>query len=131
MRYLLDTHVFLWTLTDDRRIGPKARAALSAPRASIFVSAATVWEMAIKLSLGKLKMKRAELAVLSTLPERCGFSDLPVTTAHAAQVRDLAFHHHDPFDRMLIVQALSEQLVLVSADDQFGAYAARVLDASV
>jgi PIN domain nuclease of toxin-antitoxin system len=129
VRYLLDTHAFIWWLADDPRLGRKARAAIAAKRSSVLVSAASTWEMAIKASLGKLRMRRVDLVALSELSTRCGFSDLPVTSSHAALVRNLALHHHDHFDRMLVVQAMAESLVLVTADEQFKAYAVRRLDA--
>jgi PIN domain nuclease of toxin-antitoxin system len=127
--YLLDTHAFLWWLADSPKLGRKARAALADRNSSVLVSAASIWEMAIKSSLGKLRMRKMDAHKLAELPKRCGFGELPISAAHAATVNDLAFHHHDPFDRMLVAQALVDNLVIVTADDTLGKYAPRTLDA--
>ena len=130
MIYLIDTHVLVWWLGDDPKLGKKSRAALASPSASVMVSAASIWEMAIKLSLGKLRLRRADAAALADLPERCGFKHLPVTARHAAAVHGLPRHHDDPFDRMLAAQAVVENLVVVTADERLGQYSSRTLDAS-
>jgi PIN domain nuclease of toxin-antitoxin system len=127
--YLLDTHAFVWWLDDDPKLGKKARAALSSPSASVLVSAVSIWEMAIKLSLGKLRMRKSDAAALHELPTRCGFTDLPIHARHASAVLDLPRHHPDPFDRMLIAQALAERSVLVTSDESIEHYDVRTLDA--
>lgn len=113
MSLLLDTHVFLWWLRDDRRLGKKARRAIEATTASVSVSAVSIWEIAVKLSVGKLKWRDAGKTTLHTCISDCGFSELAITARHAAAVRDLPFHHADPFDRLLIAQALAERLRIV------------------
>ncbi|MDX2052158.1 MAG: type II toxin-antitoxin system VapC family toxin [Polyangiaceae bacterium] len=117
MRLLLDTHAFLWWWVDDDRLLPKTRALISHAD-EVFVSAASTWEMAIKLRLGKLKFQGRFDEAVST----CGFTELPVRSAHSELVRALPQHHRDPFDRMLISQALLERLSLVSCDEAMNAY---------
>jgi PIN domain nuclease of toxin-antitoxin system len=121
VRLLLDTHTVLWWALDDRRLGGEARRAI-ADTAEAYVSAASIWEMAIKIGLGKLKLVRFETTELPKLAERLGFLDLAITADHAALVATLPGHHADPFDRLLIAQATLENLVVVTADRQFAKY---------
>lgn len=126
MRLLLDTCAFLWWLDDDRRLGRAARQAIAGPSALVFVSAATIWEIAIKTALGKLDVGGADL------PREIagnGFLDLPITARHAAAAGALPRHHEDPFDRMLIAQAASEGLTVVTRDGAFEAYGIALLPA--
>lgn len=122
MRLLLDTHAFLWWVQGAPDLSSKARAAIADPENECLLSLASCWEMAIKLSLGKL-----ELA--STLdrfvPEQLAanqFQQLEIGFRHIARVAKLAFHHRDPFDRLLAAQALEERLTIVSADAMFRRY---------
>ena len=117
-RLLVDTHALLWWLTDDPGLSPTAREALADPANGVLVSTASVWEIAIKLALGKLTAPDD----LPTHIEAQGFDWLAVEAQHAWQVRDLPPHHGDPFDRLLVAQALSERIAIVSADAHFGAY---------
>jgi PIN domain nuclease of toxin-antitoxin system len=110
LKVLLDTHAALWWLGDDERLGSTSAALLDDASNDVLLSAAVVWEVAIKRSLGKLK---APDGFASTLIG-AGASALPVTIAHAEAVELLEWHHRDPFDRMLIVQAAVEQAVLIS-----------------
>lgn len=122
MRLLLDTHAFLWWVADDDALTPAARAAISEPGNECLLSAASAWEIAIKVSIGKLTLKAD---VRRFLPEQMaanGFESLPVSVAHAARVADLPFHHRDPFDRLLAAQALEERVAVVSADTVFQKY---------
>lgn len=117
-RLLLDTHALLWWLTDDPALSATAREVLADPVNEPLVSAASVWEIAIKRSLGKLTAP-------DDLPDRIaeqGFSWLPVSAAHAWQVRELPAHHRDPFDRLLIAQALVERLAIITTDAHFNDY---------
>ena len=118
MKLLLDTHVFLWAVSADRRLTAAARARISAAQ-SVYVSAASIWEIAIKARLGKI---RGEAATLANAIETSGFLELPVTSRHAAAVARLPLHHTDPFDRLLLAQAFSEPLHLLTADAALGAY---------
>jgi PIN domain nuclease of toxin-antitoxin system len=122
MRLLLDSHVFLWWLQDSARLGRRARRAITSPVSTVFVSAVSIWEIAIKLSIGKLKWKASSDVTLDQCIAACGFTELPVTARHAAGVRDLPPHHSDPFDRLLLSQALAEQLHIVTADAALSSY---------
>jgi PIN domain nuclease of toxin-antitoxin system len=125
-RILLDTHVWLWWHTGDRRLGREAVALIrSAP--DVRFSAASAWEIAIKRSLGKLVI-RGELEIAREL-ERDGFTELAVSVAHAETVHDLPTFHRDPFDRMLVAQAQVEGLAIVTADDAIAKYGVSVVDA--
>ena len=118
MRILVDTHVFLWCVSDSRRLKAAARKLLGAAEAA-YVSSASIWEIAIKASLGKLE---ADVDELAESIEASGFHQLPISAAHAARVARLPRHHTDPFDRLLLAQALTEPLILVTADAALGAY---------
>lgn len=113
MRLLVDTHVLIWCLGDDPRLSAAARSAVEAKENEVFVSAATVWEAGIKRALGKLKFEKA--ALLSALAVGA-YRELPVTIAHALAASELPPHHKDPFDRMLVAQAMAESLTLVTHD---------------
>jgi PIN domain nuclease of toxin-antitoxin system len=117
-RLLFDTHALLWWLTDDAALPPGAREVLADPANEPLVSAVSLWEIAIKCSLGKLTAP-------DDLPDRIvdeGFSWLAISPQHAWQVRDLPLHHRDPFDRLLVAQALAEHLPIVTADTRFKDY---------
>lgn len=118
MNLLLDTHVLLWIAAGDDALGPRARDAIADGRTMVFVSAASAWEIAIKARLGKLDAPDD----LVDLMEHFRFTSLDVTTAHAMEVRRLPDLHRDPFDRMLVAQARSEGLALVTHDPQVLAY---------
>ncbi|MBT2517680.1 type II toxin-antitoxin system VapC family toxin [Streptomyces sp. ISL-90] len=118
MRLLLDTHVLLWWLTDDRRLTGDHRDLISDAANSALVSAMTVAEIAIKSSLGKLD---APDDLLPTL-DAGGFEHLPFEASHADVLRTLPWHHRDPFDRMLIAQAIVEGLTIMTVDPHFAAY---------
>lgn len=118
MKLLLDTHVVLWSVLGDKALPDRFRAALADPEAEVFVSAASVWEVSIKRALGKLAVPQS---VFDRAVE-AGCTALPITWAHAQAVEALPFHHHDPFDRLLIAQARVEGLVLVTADRVFARY---------
>jgi PIN domain nuclease of toxin-antitoxin system len=122
MRVLLDTHVFLWWTQDARALSRRARAVIADPGTECLLSLASGWEMAIKLSLGKLRLARP---IAQFVPEQLaanGFGQLPIDFRHVARVATLPFHHRDPFDRLLAAQALEEKLSLVSADPVFRRY---------
>ncbi len=118
MKLLLDTHAALWWLADDTRVGGDAERQLSDDTNRVLLSAAVIWEVAIKRSLGKLQAP-ADLA--PTLLD-AGAQPLPVTLDHAAAVAALPWHHRDPFDRLLVAQALSEGAVIVSQDNRLRDY---------
>jgi PIN domain nuclease of toxin-antitoxin system len=112
----------LWALEDEPRLGPRARALLAAPQEALFVSLASAWEMALKVSLGKLRLSLPVERMMSERLPPLGVSLLPVELRHVGRVETLPYHHRDPFARMLAAQALVEGLTLVSADRVFDAY---------
>ncbi len=122
MRVLLDTHAYLWWLADDSELSYEARDLLADPRTSAYVSAASVWEIAIKVKLGRLDLGAA--GVMADVVEIAAndFTELPIHARHAAAAGALPRHHGDPFDRMLVAQAQSENLILVTRDEKLSAY---------
>jgi len=123
MTLLLDTQAFLWWVTDDRRLSKRARTAIAAT--PCVVSNASCWEMAIKVSIGKLTVPLAVDRFVQEQLEINGFSLLPVSLEAAAAVADMPFHHRDPFDRLLAAQARRERIAIVSADRVFTKYGVR------
>jgi PIN domain nuclease of toxin-antitoxin system len=122
MRLLADTHTLLWFLQGDKRLSKKAATLLESPESLVFVSIASVWEIAIKISLQKLRISYSLDKDLPQLLQDCGFHLLPVSCAHVARIPSLPFHHRDPFDRLLITQSLVENLRIVTQNPQFSAY---------
>jgi PIN domain nuclease of toxin-antitoxin system len=122
VRLLLDTHVFLWWREASDRLGREVQQAVSEAEV-VFLSAASAWEIAIKVGLGKLSIP----GPLDAAVEASRFDQLPITFAHASAVTGLAPHHGDPFDRMLIAQALVEQLTIVTHDRRFGPYGVPII----
>ncbi len=118
MRLLLDTHIFLWALADSTSLKPAARKLIESAD-EVYVSAASIWEVAIKARLGKIEADPNELVAAIAAS---GFQELPVRAVHAAGVARLALHHSDPFDRLLIAQALAEPLKLLTADAVLAQY---------
>lgn len=118
MNYLLDTHVFLWVLSKPDRLNTKAVKAIRDPNHTVFVSAVSAVEISIKASLGKLKVP-ANLR--SEIVSR-GMQELPLQYEHGEMLSQLPMHHGDPFDRMLIAQALEEGLILVTHDQKIKRY---------
>jgi PIN domain nuclease of toxin-antitoxin system len=125
MRLLLDTHVLLWWLNGDTRLRPAARRAIERPGWRRFVSAASIWEMTLKLAVGKLALPPH----FGDLFAREPFEPLAVTAAHALRTADLPPVHRDPFDRLLVAQCLVEGLTLVTADERLLGYSIPTLRA--
>ena len=123
MRLLLDTHIFLWAVAGSSLLKPAVRRLIEDGE-EVYVSAASIWEVAIKARLGKIEADARELAAAI---EASGFRELPVSAAHAAGVARLQLHHSDPFDRLLVAQALAEPLKLLTADDVLARYSDVVL----
>jgi PIN domain nuclease of toxin-antitoxin system len=121
MRLLLDTHILLWALTDDPRLSTCARELLLDPANDAFFSAASVWEIAIKDALRPADMP-IPAGHAARLFHEAGYEELPISSAHAAFVETLPTIHADPFDRLLVAQAMSEPLRLVTRDKTVASY---------
>lgn len=129
MRLLLDTHVALWAITDDARLTSRARDLITDAEAEVFISAVVLWEIAIKHGLGRsgpnaMPVSAAQAQIWF---EASNFRDLPITAAHTVAVESLPAHHNDPFDRLLIAQAMTEPMRLVTHDAAMAAYGELVL----
>ncbi len=120
-RLLLDTHIVIWAATDDARLGKSVRETLLSD-IEIVISVASVWEMAVKKSIGKLEMDIPLDVFFKGQLEALRAQLLPIKASHALAVEHFPFHHRDPFDRLLAAQALTEDIELVSADPIFDAY---------
>jgi PIN domain nuclease of toxin-antitoxin system len=122
---LLDTHAFLWYVLDDPQLSPIARSAIDsggADDSAVLVSPASYWEIAIKISLGKYTLKVPYETFWRTGIGESGFEVLPIEVRHTAKLVDLPFHHRDPFDRLLIAQAMVEGISVVSSDSAMDRY---------
>ena len=122
MNVLLDTHTFLWFVQGSTDLSVSARDLVNNPTTTSFLSMASVWEMAIKISLGKMELQLNLSDFVSHYTAINGFRLLPITLEHTSIVTSVPFHHRDPFDRLLAAQALSEELVLLSRDSILSAY---------
>ena len=126
-RLLIDTHTFLWWAADSPELSNTARQAISDSRNECFLSVASCWEMSIKASLGKLRLTKPLERFVQDLLTENGFRLLSIYLRHAAKVETLPFHHRDPFDRLLLAQAITEKLTIVSADSMFSSYDVKLL----
>lgn len=122
MRYLLDTHVMLWFIEDAHELSQKAREILRDGENEIFWSAASYWEMTVKISLGKIELKQGWRALLEREKEVNKIQDLPLYHKHCEPHSRLPWHHRDPFDRLLICQAMVENLILITRDRNIQKY---------
>ena len=127
MRILLDTHAFIWWMAGNLRLVERARKAVAAEENDVLVSAATAWEIATKHRLGRLPEADALAGDLRAAIASQGFEELPLSVADGERAGGLAGPHRDPFDRMLIAQALRYDLVIVSNEEEFDRYGARRL----
>jgi PIN domain nuclease of toxin-antitoxin system len=123
MKLLLDTHVFLWWLSDPKILTPAAASAISDPQNRVLISVAVLWEIAIKRAIGKLT---APIDLQNDV-QRVGFELLPIDLVHVEKTERLPMHHRDPFDRMLVAQAIVEGATLVTRDPNIPAYGVAVL----
>ncbi len=123
MRLLLDTHLFLWAVASSPLLKAPVRRVIEAAD-QVYISAASIWEIAIKARLGKIDADPDELRAAI---EASGFTELPVRAVHAAEVARLALHHNDPFDRLLVAQAITEPLRLLTADAALAPYSELVV----
>jgi PIN domain nuclease of toxin-antitoxin system len=124
VRLLLDTHTFLYWVSGNRRLPPRARSAIARPRAEVQLSAASVWEIRIKVAKGRLRISFDDV---SEEAGKHSFGLLPITAAHAQFAGDLPPHHEDPFDRMLVAQSRMENLTIVTGDGALAPYAVPIL----
>lgn len=122
MRLLLDTHTILWFTLDLPRIGPAALSAIADPSNEKFASPASYWELAIKIGTGKYALTQPFEEFVRVTIDNNGFNHLPISPRHAAALAALPFHHRDPFDRMLVAQALTEGMTLLGADAAIDSY---------
>ena len=121
MRLLLDTHVLLWALAEPERLSPQVREWLVSPANDVMFSAANIWEIAIKAQIGRLSLAvTVEEIVEAALAS--GFRELPIRAVHAAAVYRLLLHHRDPFDRILVAQAITEPARLLTVDATLARY---------
>ena len=127
MNLLLDTHALLWVMANDPRVRSQTLAALRSPDNQVYVSAASGWEIAIKVGLGKLRVPADVADWLPAELDYHRFSRLPIQLEHVLAVEHLPPHHRDPFDRLLIAQAQVEAFTLVTRDRQFRAYPVRTM----
>lgn len=125
MRRLIDAHTLIWAVDDPSRLGPSAMAALLDAGNDLFVGAGTLWELAIKVGLGKLTLSQPYLPWMGQALADLGAAVLPITVAHADAQVNLPHHHRDPFDRLLIAQAFVEGMAIVGDDGQFDRYGVR------
>lgn len=126
MNVLLDTHVALWAITDSPRLSPKARSIVLAARSILWVSTASLWEIAIKHSLGRGAMPVSGEEALGYF-RQAGYGILPIEPEHAVAVEQLAPHHQDPFDRLLVAQALTEPMRLLTHDEKVASYSDSII----
>jgi PIN domain nuclease of toxin-antitoxin system len=122
VKLLLDTHAFLWFLAGESRVKPRVRRRIEDTRNEKLLSVASIWEMAIKVSLRKLELDDPLPALVAQSTRDVGIGLLGISAAHATGAAQLPWHHRDPFDRLLVSQALSDELTIVSADESFDAY---------
>lgn len=122
MKYLLDTHCFLWWFTEPERLGANASEAIRNRKNQLYFSAASSWEIAIKYRLGKLPLPMKPNEYVISRMNSCGFSHLSINHQHALLAGSLPLHHHDPFDRILIAQAVCENMTLITVDKKIQLY---------
>ncbi|MBP7970323.1 MAG: type II toxin-antitoxin system VapC family toxin [Aquaspirillum sp.] len=118
MRVLLDTHILLWCLADDPKLSNQARRLIE-NATEVYISAASYWELAIKIGLGKLEV---DLLEIRQAAEQSGFMEVPISSEHAIAILGLANHHKDPFDRLIVATAITEPMRLITADKLVAQY---------
>ena len=122
MKVLLDTHAFLWLIAGDERLSEKAAKTFLNTENRLRFSAASLWEISIKESLGKISLKTGWNQIIRDEMEMNGIQWLPIEMRHCSKAAELPFHHRDPFDRMLIAQAMTEDMHILTGDPQFSSY---------
>lgn len=127
MKVLVDTHTFLWALLHDQRLTPKAKQVLRSTEHELVFSLVSLWEIAIKIKTGKLNTIGSSVAYIRDEMDAYGMQLLPIRYEHVLQLESLPHHHGDPFDRLLIAQALTESLPILSADRIFASYGIKLM----
>jgi PIN domain nuclease of toxin-antitoxin system len=127
MKLLLDTHVLIWLVEGSDNLSQAARQAIEDEKNSLHLSIASLWEMTIKMTLGKLQLEMSIDRIVESYILPSGMEIIPIHLNHLLVLRDLPLHHRDPFDRLLISQSQSEKLTLVSGDRVFGDYPVQIL----
>jgi PIN domain nuclease of toxin-antitoxin system len=127
MKVLVDTHTFLWALLHDHRLTSKAKQILTSNEHELIFSLVSLWEIAIKIKTGKLNTIGSSVAYIRDEMDAYGMSLLPIRYEHILQLESLPHHHSDPFDRLLIAQALTESLPILSADRAFASYGIKLV----
>jgi len=127
MKYLLDSVIWVWSISAVERINSAGREILENGREEIYFSAASSWELSIKMRLGKLVLPGPPAQCIPEFMAKQGLRPLPVTHLHAVKVYDLPLHHQDPFDRLLIAQAIAEEMTILTSDRDFGKYPVEVV----
>lgn len=126
MHCLLDTHTLIWFLNGDDKLSPKAKNTIEDPENSNFISVATVWELAIKLSLDKIKFQNGFKKFLDLLDDN-GFDIIPISFDHVLTVSSLEFIHRDPFDRLIVAQSITEDFIIITKDEYIRKYNVRTI----
>ena len=124
---LFDTHSFTWWADDPAKLSAKALAALEDENNQLFLSDVSIWEMQIKVQLGKMKLKLPLSDLIESQQRDNGIKILPIKTGHILELDNLPFYHKDPFDRLLIAQSTAENLTIVTLDPEFPAYGGKLL----
>ena len=120
-KFLIDTHTFIWIIEDDLKLPESSKILIDDLNNDIFISIASLWEMAIKISIGKLKLSGVLAQAIDELYVR-NIKILPIDSLHILRVQSLPFHHKDPFDRIIIAQSLTENITVISIDEVFDNY---------
>lgn len=126
MRFLLDTHTLIWFLNGDKALSSKARKSIESDQVENYVSIASLWEMAIKISLDRLELNASFMEIGQQISEN-NFQILPISLKDTVIISNLPFHHRDPFDRMIISQAVNNKLTVISKDSHFNYYDIKVV----
>jgi PIN domain nuclease of toxin-antitoxin system len=127
VKLLLDTHVFLWAITDDPQLSEKARHLFTCHENELFLSVAGVWEILVKVQIGKLPLPKPAGDYVQKQLARNAVQVLPIRVRHVLRLEQLPLHHRDPFDRVLIAQALEEELPILTADPLMKRYSATLV----
>ncbi len=127
MQFLLDTHVLIWLLEGNKNLSNVAKATIEDENNSLYLSVASLWEITIKLSLGKLDLQISIEDMVESFLIPSGIEILPIEIGHLSILRELPLHHRDPFDRLIISQAKADELTLISTDGVFTQYSLKLL----